>query len=351
MTLLGVADRLLENPTVRQFLLSFDETDWPEVVQSAAVLGIQALIAKYGRGARLTDASLLRALARCVVRTGCWPFSLADAAMEPEDRTPLQPTPGGQWPLPRKLNARGRGARGGRRGGRSVPPAVARVARAVANGAVPAAPSLGSRARGKSAPPDMGPPLKILVNMKKAAPVPPIRLTESNLAAVTAQSKAKDQIGKSSAEVGANDNDSVQGSEWYGRLMSRLHRLNSKIGPDDAQRKPPLQNTDVPSPTSEPDRGLRSAPAALGLSRSQELLRTHLYLDVNEKPPPVLPPAMAREGPTSANQPRTLPATHGNEPAGAPLESQSASMLLSELPSREERRELHAVAFYDGQAG
>lgn len=377
MTLLGVADRLLENPTVRQFLLAFDEKDWADVVQSAAVLGIQALLAKYGRGARLSDPSLLRAVARSVVRQGCWPFSIADAAEEPEEPPVIIPGPSGR-PGSRKPVAR-KGPTKTRRGGRSVPPRV--VAEAPTNIRAPARQEYGligtvtARPRTKSAPPDLGPPLKILqrkaaesspqITLQVPGPAPTGgRLTESKLKAIA---KFRQSNGNLSALGGAPSllekvsqrrkahNESMasganadsEGPEWYSRLMSRLQCMNSKLpGAEDAPR-PPLRGEAPPTPPKQDESGLgghRIGPnPALNLSGSRHEILSRLRLDVEEEAPRVLTTREARPPP---QQPPTV-----GETSGAPLDGSPASMLLHVLPTRDERRELHAVSFaYDGPA-
>lgn len=372
MTLLAVADRLLEHPTVRQFLLSFDETEWPDVVQSACVLGIQALLAKYGRGARLTDASLLRALARTVVRQGCWPFSLTDAIDEP-DCIPLQPTPADHG-RPVRRAGRGRGLSRNRRGGRSLPPG-ARVGTVPGYGQCGVMRASTARIRGKSAPPDLGPDLKILVQKARAqqanirfpvaAPAAPAvappgasRLTERNLTVVAALQKVSENLNKPSA--GTGEHTEVEGAEWYSRLMSRLQRLNSKMPVVDDKTLPPKWGEVPRTPPPEVDHGVaaRGAGPVLGLSGSREYLRRQLQLNVDEEAPQVVIPREATPGGANPNNrsmmagdplvpgpPHTMPT---NETASAPLDSKDASMLLCELPSREERREMHSSAFHDG---
>ncbi|CAE7906314.1 unnamed protein product [Symbiodinium necroappetens] len=55
-----IAERVLESLAVRHFLLPFEEQDWPELLQSVAAIGIQALNLQYGRSAQLVGLSSLR---------------------------------------------------------------------------------------------------------------------------------------------------------------------------------------------------------------------------------------------------------------------------------------------------
>lgn len=232
-----------------------------------------------------------------------------------------------------------------------------------------------ARIRGKSAPPDLGPDLKILVQKARAqqanirfpvaAPAAPAvappgasRLTERNLTVVAALHKVSENLNKPSA--GTGEHAEVEGAEWYSRLMSRLQRLNTKMPVVDDKTLPPKWGEVPPTPPPEVDHGVAAGGAGpvLGLSGSREYLRRQLQLNVDEEAPQVVIPREATPGGANPNNrsmmagdplvqgpPHTMPT---NETASAPLDSKDASMLLCELPSREERREMHSSAFHDG---
>lgn len=256
--------------------------------------------------------------------------------------------------MPRQL-ARSRGLGRPRMGGRSLPPARARPVAVRLAGAKLAAQA---RARGKSAPPDTGPPLKILeskgrplqtnarfpaaVLPSSVLPVNNSRLTESNLKAVASMQKASSLRPPASApaliseptappQVAAGENADVEGSEWYSRLMSRLQRLSHK--PSAAEEAPRIHLLGEASLTSAPeqDRGVRPRGTAptFGRTSSRDQLRQQLQLNVNEEAPVVL----TREAPAV-----TPPL---DQRVSAPLDGEHASMLLSELPGRDERRDIH----------
>eukprot|EP00439_Symbiodinium_sp_Y106_P014650 s2674_g2.t1 len=71
-----IAERVLESLAVRHFLLPFEEQDWPELLQSVAAIGIQALNLQYGRSAQLVGLSSLRTLAKWLELHRTWPNSL-----------------------------------------------------------------------------------------------------------------------------------------------------------------------------------------------------------------------------------------------------------------------------------
>ncbi|CAJ1378676.1 unnamed protein product [Effrenium voratum] len=66
-----ISEQLLENATVRHFLLAFEEQDWPELLQSVATIGIQALSLQYGRSQ--LGLGSLRMLAKWIERHRTWP--------------------------------------------------------------------------------------------------------------------------------------------------------------------------------------------------------------------------------------------------------------------------------------
>jgi len=70
-----ISERLLENPAVRHFLLTFEEQDWPDLLPCIASIGIQALTMHYGRAAQLSLGSL-RTLAKWIERYRVWPSNL-----------------------------------------------------------------------------------------------------------------------------------------------------------------------------------------------------------------------------------------------------------------------------------
>lgn len=69
---------------MRHFLLTFEEQEWPELLQSLAVIAIQALSVQYGRGVRLTDLGYFRTLAKWLEHRRSWPGSLEDLSRFPE---------------------------------------------------------------------------------------------------------------------------------------------------------------------------------------------------------------------------------------------------------------------------
>jgi len=339
-----------------------------------------------------------------VVRQGSWPFSLAEccAKEEPEmescgeTRQRLAELAGVNLVAQRseKSQAVGRRAvkgrvstRPGKRGGRSLPP-TAFVRIAPRPGASDRSSVIGvptALSRGKSAPPDLGPPLKILVNQAamraqqqsgNAVVVPSLplpvggfagRLTEGNVRAAAALQQANDSLNQVSGLGNSNAHQGVktdgEGSDWYGRLMSRLQRLNQKH--EDTPRTAPSGAATPPLLSHSqglPNRGAGPMAPPLGLTSmgSRENLRQSLRLDVNVD----TPYATSNREDTlnrTADAGRDLEKYRGgstqpvqpasNEKASAPLDgSEQASMLLCELPSREERREMHAVVFHDGKA-
>merc|ERR1719223_426447 len=99
-------------------------------------------------------------------------------------------------------------------------------------------------------------------------------------------------------------------------------------------------------------------PLGLTSMGSRETLRQSLRLDVNVETP-VATSHREDNLNRTADAGRDLEkyrdrggsAQQLTEKASAPLDgSEQASMLLCELPSREERREMHAVVFHDGKA-
>jgi hypothetical protein len=243
-----------------------------------------------------------------------------------------------------------------------------------------------SRIRGKSAPPDFGPALKILtnqgrpqqtsirfpINVPSSAPVPPSRLTESNLRAVEKIQQASllithpppvvdEHHAKPSTKHG--EHTVADGSDWYGRLMSRLQRLNTKLPTgDDVLRASQGSDVSIEKPR-EVDRSIEKSREAMcpsrspgvlpragmpmfGLTGSRDQLRQQLQLNVNEEAPSVVVMKEA-SAPATVNQSMTVPQPLSDQRVCAPLDGENASMLLCELPSREERREMHAGAIYD----
>lgn len=92
MPALDPYERLLDNASIRHFLLPYDEQDWPSVLQSMAVLGIQAFTTHYGRTARLEQPSCLRNVASWVSHHGIWPESVSEVARF-SDTTVVTPRP------------------------------------------------------------------------------------------------------------------------------------------------------------------------------------------------------------------------------------------------------------------
>eukprot|EP00929_Paragymnodinium_shiwhaense_P113583 TRINITY_DN81869_c0_g1_i1.p1 TRINITY_DN81869_c0_g1~~TRINITY_DN81869_c0_g1_i1.p1 ORF type:complete len:501 (+),score=112.74 TRINITY_DN81869_c0_g1_i1:82-1584(+) len=138
---MGGLDRVLEHPTVRHFLLGFEEKEWTAALESAAVLGIHAMTARYGRGVRLAHISCLKSLAQYVERKGGWPVSIIELKGKgcEEDDEPVKSS--------RKKKSS--------RTGKSVPPTTSRCKTMVrqANGELPSASQVAKLRRRRSAPP------------------------------------------------------------------------------------------------------------------------------------------------------------------------------------------------------
>lgn len=350
MTVADVADRLLEHPTVRQFLLAFDEKEWPDVVQSTSALGIQALLAKYGQAVRISDATVLRTLARNIARSGCWPASMKLGAPESDGNHVRS---GSSRPLRRQSQGRPR------RPGRSLPPSAARGgSRLSATLAMQAA-----RQRGRSAPPEMGPLLRSMMmqvgtkgDASSSSRLGPIG---HHLQEASRKVSHADTAVTSSAVAGAD----VQGSEWYARLMSKLQRLNPK--PSAAEPVPTLppgqafpggRQQQIRRQLQLPVEGDVQAPQAAmvreGISRQPSL-----RLDVAGEP---LGPASTRDASANRQSLRQqlrleVDSEASSRPRTPPLPAQVVepmepenSVLLSALPSRDDRREWHAVNLLEG---
>uniref|UniRef100_A0A7S1AH40 Uncharacterized protein n=1 Tax=Noctiluca scintillans TaxID=2966 RepID=A0A7S1AH40_NOCSC len=73
----SLIDRFVERSLVRRFLVSFEKADWPDTLQSLAVLGVRALLDHYGNTTHLVDAPCLIELARSLEFSDCWPDKLA----------------------------------------------------------------------------------------------------------------------------------------------------------------------------------------------------------------------------------------------------------------------------------
>lgn len=363
MTLADVSERLLAHPTIRQFLLSFDELDWPEVVQTAAVLGIQALVAKYGNGARLTDVGLMRAIARSVVRKGDWPFSLDHAALvDAEDE--LETIPPVQPGISASAAVQPAAAARRQRAGRSLPPPGSRVAGRRGAAVV-------GRVRRKSAPPEVGGRGRRLSKRSTAASgsgsLPKGKVTRSSSSAAAGGPKRHGGFAEGLRNMGGaiDERIDVEDADWYARLMSRLERLNPKLSSaNQAPRKLNFGGV-APSRPDEPEdrhedsclpsgnlyhvrQQLRLGAAASGPcdpeprdspQGSIEHMRHQLHLDVNTALPPLVPRVPSGAG-------RSL----GISPAAAQtaemFDGKDNSILLSQLPGREERRELHLAALH-----
>jgi len=348
-----VADRLLEHPTVRQFLLAFDEKEWPDVVQSTAALGIQALLAKYGPAVRVSDASMLRTLSRNIARSGCWPTSLKAVANEREDG--VRPRSGNSQMVRRPSRPR--------RTGRSLPPSVSRpAARLSATAALQVA-----RRRARTTPPEMGPLLRNMTMQAEASSASRHSPLAQLLKEISQKVPHEDCAPTTDA---ASD---VQGSEWYTRLMSKLQRLNPKL------------------PASESMPRLASSQPQLGRQQQQQQQQLRRQLQLPVENGVRAHPAIAKEGGITlgASSRQTLQSAVGSEPllctsiprdaslrrlqelrldvdtdsvtlpwtppiplqAAEHVEPENTSVLLSALPSRDDRRERHAVALYECDLG
>lgn len=389
------AERLLEHPCVRHFLLAFDETEWPDVVQSSTVLGIQALICRYGSAkARLVDASCLRALARWVERQGYWPYTLA-LEMEADER-PVSERPAPRFherTLPRKPNQSraqriSRTPRPGRprRSGLSVPAGrrlLASSGRADHGVALLASPRV---RRGRSAPPALG-LADLVLPMRRpraiGAPVVSARHVDEASAAIpgvpwthrdpeqTADFRDLDGLAsaptlprserrpvdgdssiiqrrQASAQIGSVQ---LETSEWYGRLMSRLQRLNEQLpSPGGAVAGKTMDvetaavcrncgNTGVDfagNPCSCPygqQHGEETSAAGIQTVRPSRNRSTD-YLDYGA--------SLHQERPLFAGGYRL--ARESRHARDSQPEYEHGSLLLSELPSREGRREWHAIS-------
>jgi len=382
------ADRLLEHPCVRHFLLAFDETEWPDVVQSSTVLGIQALICRYGAAkARLVDATCLRSIARWVERQGYWPYTLP-LEMEADER------PADERPVPRLRHERaaprkpspGRALRSNRtprpgrprRTGRSMPAGrrfLAPSGRADRGVAFMAS----ARARGRSAPPALG--LADLVLPRRearstGAPVvsarhadevtfdtpglpwmhkdvertaalgetdgwtsaPPLPTHELRHLDGT---RSTIQRRQATAQIG---NAELETSEWYGRLMSRLQRLNEQL----------------PAPGATPSSlGVAAAGKTLDADTAAENQLYDYYQQNDEEPVTAGARSMRPSRNLSTDYMEYGEALHQERPLMASSyrlardsrftrdslpEYEHGSLLLSELPSREGRREWHAIS-------
>jgi len=337
MTLADVADRLLEHPTVRQFLLAFDEKEWPDVVQSTSALGIQALVAKYGQAVRVSDATMLRTLARNIARSGCWPSSVKEGVSKAEDGHGARSA--GSRVVRRQSRLR--------RPGRSLPPSAVRGAARLSATSTMQVP----RQRGRSAPPEMGPLLRSMMMQADASSSSRLSPIGQSLQEMSRKASRAADIASAPSTGAASD---VQGSEWYGRLMSKLQRLNPTMTtaeslPKPAPGRPPsggrqqqirrqLQlhvEGDVQAQPATAIEGICRQPLRLDVASepllcastgrdafaNRQHLRQQLRLDTESE---------------TSSRPRTPPIP---PQVAEHIEPESASVLLSALPSRDDRRE------------
>mmetsp|Transcript_101559 Transcript_101559/g.287771 ORF Transcript_101559/g.287771 Transcript_101559/m.287771 type:complete len:299 (+) Transcript_101559:149-1045(+) len=283
-----IMERLLEHPTVRPFLLQFNEKEWADVIQCAAVLGIQALQGRYGPSARLADVPCLRSLIRWRERQGDWPTSLLElpgvatakgGPLGGGHRTTRAKSP------PDPYDAGGGGCRCApvpRGGGRSL--SSGRPFRRPGSAAAPGGAAERPRRR-RSAPPRLAPPRAVAPREEPHAKPSPQPLH------VHVPMAAPGSTASSARAAGGVRGDSAPTDEWYATLMSRLQRLSNKHsdkqcpapshGVATAPSTAAWEPTPQPHPAVSPQRCLgrhrrRSKSARRGLAGGAGLAAEHV---------------------------------------------------------------------------
>lgn len=227
-----IVESLLQHPTIRHFLLGFEESSWPSALESAAVLGIHAMTAKYGSGARLADARCLSALTRWVEHQGVWPVTIGEVKAELRE-TSRRKSSSSQRPKRRSATSAQRNGSGG--GGRSLPPSrIVRQASRLAAAPYTLRQAVMQR-RGRSAPPllDSGDAAPRIAHRRdvdsrreedRGSP-PPWRSADGvSLSAPRPRESRKESVDLDPAPAAVDPS----ASEWYQRLMSRLKRLETQ---------------------------------------------------------------------------------------------------------------------------
>jgi hypothetical protein len=249
-----ISERLLEHAAVRHFLLTFEEQEWPDLLQNLTLLGIQAISLQFGRSARLADLAGIRMLTKWVERNGSWPTSLDQLSRTSASIPTFSDLHRDRSPTPLLSRDRSEALTEGwlserRRPLRDTSPSGARSPRLLAAGIPRVRPITRLRCRSESASlvtpvdsltlPVERPSGRLLLRTEPLVTLPerstsPLRRPSSPERARHKLRETQGLLGHETSTLGAGKvrGGTSSSEEWYATLMSRLRRLGANSGSD-----------------------------------------------------------------------------------------------------------------------
>lgn len=237
-----ISDRLLEHAAIRHFLLTFEEQDWPDLLQNLTLLGIQAMSLQFGRSARLADLTGIRMLTKWVERNGSWPTNLDQLSRTSTSIPTFSDLHRDRSPTPLLSRDRTEGWMGERR---ENSPSGATSPRLLGTRMQRVRPLTRLRCRSEPASfitvdslalPVERPASRLLLRSEPLVTLPerstsPLRRPSSPDRVRQKLRETQGLLGQDASTLGAKVRGGISSSEeWYATLMSRLRRLGGNSG-------------------------------------------------------------------------------------------------------------------------
>lgn len=241
-----ISERLLEHAAIRHFLLTFEEQDWPDLLQNLTLLGIQAMSLQFGRSARLADLTGIRMLTKWVERNGSWPTSLDQLSRTSTSIPTFSDLHRDRSPTPLLSRDRSEGLLGERLRLRENSPSGVTSPRLLGTRIPRVRPLTRLRCRSEPASfitpvdslalPVERPASRLLLRSEPLVTLPerstsPLRRPSSPDRVRQKLRETQGLLGQDASTLGAKVRGGTSSSEeWYATLMSRLRRLGGNSG-------------------------------------------------------------------------------------------------------------------------